>query len=98
MEDTQNRSQEKYWFKQKTYGYGVTPCSVQGWLITLLLAAVLAGGGYFLFGGSTEPPLVHLFYFFLYVSVFVAIFFQFTKSKTQGKLGWRWGRRARKRV
>ncbi len=37
----------RYWFKPKTYGYGVTPVSWEGWLLALgysaiVLACVLA--------------------------------------------------------
>ena len=27
---------KKYWFKRKTYGYGWTPCTWQGWLVIAL--------------------------------------------------------------
>ena len=31
------------WFRPKRYGYGATPCTWQGWLLTLAFVAVLAG-------------------------------------------------------
>ena len=27
---------KKMWFRAKTYGYGWTPCSIEGWLVMLL--------------------------------------------------------------
>ncbi len=91
--DSQNSPASKYWFRQKTYGYGVTPCSAKGWLATLLFAVVVAGGGIYLFGGSEEPPAIHVVYFLTYVGVLVAVFFRLTKSKTEGELAWRWGKK-----
>jgi len=32
---------EKYWFRQKKYGYGVTPISWEWWLVTIFLALII---------------------------------------------------------
>ena len=97
MKNSENRSQSAFWFRQKTYGYGVTPCSIEGWLVTLLLAVLLVGGSYVLFGFSPEPTFAHVLYFFIYVALVVIIFFRLMKSKTKGELGWRWGRKDQER-
>ncbi len=31
----------KYWFKTKKLGWGITPISLEGWLVTILLAVSL---------------------------------------------------------
>lgn len=31
-----NNTSQKLWFRAKTYGYGWTPCSWQGWVATFL--------------------------------------------------------------
>jgi uncharacterized membrane-anchored protein len=31
----------KYWFRQKTFGYGATPNTWQGWLLTLVAVALV---------------------------------------------------------
>lgn len=31
----------KYWFKPKKFGWGITPISIEGWLITLGLISAL---------------------------------------------------------
>ncbi len=31
----------KFWFKSKKYGWGITPISWEGWLITIMLAVGL---------------------------------------------------------
>jgi hypothetical protein len=33
----------RYWFRQKTFGYGATPNTWQGWLFTLAGVALLIG-------------------------------------------------------
>lgn len=35
--------EKKYWFKAKTYGWGWTPSSWQGWLIMIIFCALIAG-------------------------------------------------------
>ena len=33
----------KYWFRQKTFGYGATPNTCQGWVLTFVACAALFG-------------------------------------------------------
>ena len=33
---------KNYWFKRKTYGYGWTPCTWQGWLVIIVALGVFA--------------------------------------------------------
>jgi hypothetical protein len=33
----------RYWFRQKTFGYGSTPNTWQGWLFTFAFVALLLG-------------------------------------------------------
>ena len=33
----------RYWFRQKTFGYGFTPNTWQGWLFTLICIALFLG-------------------------------------------------------
>lgn len=34
---------DKYWFKKRSYGWGWTPSTWQGWLVTLVYIALLVG-------------------------------------------------------
>lgn len=34
----------KLWFKAKTYGYGATPASWEGWAATVVYCALVTGG------------------------------------------------------
>ena len=65
----ENNSQKKLWFKAKQFGYGWTPCSIEGWLVIagyvafLVLAVVQFGGRekspefFFLIAASTAVLL-----------------------------------------
>ena len=40
----ENRDSKKLWFKARRYGWGWTPCSIEGWLVTVATAVLLLGG------------------------------------------------------
>ena len=37
----------KYWFRPKKFGWGLTPISLEGWLITIILGVSLIGIAWF---------------------------------------------------
>jgi hypothetical protein len=84
-----------YWFKPKTYGYGATPVTWQGWLVTFATLAFLVGLTHFMIVGpqvSGNPPS------FLAVIVWAALvaittfgLVRITRAKTDGAWKWRWG-------
>jgi hypothetical protein len=39
-----NATEPKLWFKARSFGWGWTPCSIEGWLVTIAGLAVLVGG------------------------------------------------------
>jgi hypothetical protein len=81
----------QYWFKPKTYGYGATPVTWQGWLLVLChLAIVIAVMVTLALGGITVERLVAGAVVVLLVSAFVV---WLSMVKTEGSWGWRWGAR-----
>lgn len=82
----------KYWFKPKTYGYGLTPISWEGWVVTLIFVGILVLAAYanqmFLYPRPEEVAG-----FVLDVTVFTTLFTLLCKGKMNGKLGWRWGKK-----
>ena len=38
-----NAMTNRYWFRPKTYGYGATPMTWEGWALSLAVGAVFAG-------------------------------------------------------
>ena len=84
-----------YWFKPKTYGYGATPVTWQGWVVTLAAVAYIIGLTQVLIIGplsAGHPPglltvLVWAACTVTAVSALVAI----SRAKTDGEWKWRWG-------
>ncbi len=81
----------KYWFKPKRYGWGFFPISWEGWLLTLLLVALITLSAYL--NGFSNPEITNeqglRFIFDLFI--LTAIFSIISKPKTKGELKWRWG-------
>ncbi len=77
------------WFRPKRYGYGATPCTWQGWLLTLAFVALLAGIMTMLESGAAgrEAHLAAL----VAVAAATALFIWITWKKTDGPWRWRWG-------
>jgi hypothetical protein len=76
----------RYWFRQKTFGYGATPNTWQGWLTTLVGIALILGVA---FAGRHMPDhrlglLVTVGGLALIVIPFLILCY----VKTEG--GWRW--------
>ena len=76
----------RYWFRQKTFGYGATPVTWQGWALTLavllLLAALVYAAPYV--RDNTQRAL--LFVIGLPLILVPGIWISYIK--TEG--GWRW--------
>lgn len=79
---------EKLWFKAKTYGWGWTPCSWEGWLITLLYIVLLVLFGLTL--DEASPVREVMFTFVLPVTLLTIAFIRVAYKKGE-KPGWRWG-------
>jgi hypothetical protein len=39
-----NADTPQYWFRARRYGWGWTPCSVEGWIVTIFTALALVAG------------------------------------------------------
>ena len=72
----------KYWFKPKRYGYGASPSTWEGWLLTFV----------FIFLVIYEANRINTStQFFIEIIIAVIIFSIFVNKKTDGKWKWRWG-------
>jgi uncharacterized membrane protein len=79
---------EGYWFKAKLYGWGWTPVTWQGWLVTLIYAALIILFGLTLDESSSDREA--LFTFVLPVILLTITFFRIAYKKGE-KPSWRWG-------
>lgn len=81
----------RYWFRQKQFGYGATPNSWQGWLITIagaLLIAALAFGADFVRDNGLRLMLIGIG-----MPMILIPFILIAHTKTEGGWRWRWGTR-----
>jgi hypothetical protein len=81
---------KKLWFKRKTYGWGWTPCTWQGWLC---VAAYLVLVFFFiLLIGIDATGQDIVFGFLLPVTILTLIFLEIGYKKGE-KPRWQWGKR-----
>jgi hypothetical protein len=76
----------KYWFRQKKFGYGATPSTWEGWVVTVVSA--LAVFGVVLSGPMIRDNVLRAAWIGLGLLVTVIITVSITYRKTEG--GWRW--------
>jgi len=81
---------QKLWFAAKTYGWGWTPCSWEGWLITIAAAASI---GMNVAAASNKPSLTpwEVFTFSIlptWVTIMLLIIICYLTGE---KPRWRWG-------
>ncbi|MFY9758829.1 MAG: hypothetical protein WB772_17870 [Xanthobacteraceae bacterium] len=80
-----------YWFKPKRYGYGATPITWEGWVVTLgtVIAMVVVS----LYLRLTEPHYWALAVLIAFDALALGTLFVVSRRKTDGVWRWRWGGR-----
>ena len=76
----------KYWFRQKTFGYGATPSTWQGW--TLTIVSCLALFGVVMFGPAIRDNVLRALWMVFAPVAILAPTTVTVYRKTEG--GWRW--------
>ena len=76
----------RYWFKQKKFGYGATPSTWQGWVVTVVSA--LAIFGVILSGPTIRDNVLRAVWIGAGLLITVIVTVSITYRKTEG--GWRW--------
>ncbi len=81
----------EYWFKPRQFGYGVTPITWQGWLVTVATLIVVIGSAMMvpLFADKTRWVFVIVPIDLLAIVALLIV----SRLKTDGEWRWRWGRR-----
>lgn len=80
------------WFRPRTFGYGATPTTWQGWLVVAAFLAVELLLARMILGGTEEPGIGRLLAFLAISAVLVAGLIRVSKTRTSGEWKWRWGR------
>lgn len=76
-------TEKRFWFKGKRYGWGWTPVTWQGWLVTAFYALVVIW--YAANASSLNPN-------YILIPIIATIFLFFICYKTGEKPRWRWGK------
>ncbi len=76
----------RYWFRQKSFGYGATPNTWQGWLLTIAGCAGLFG--VVLVGPAIRDNIMRALWLVLGAAAIAVPFIFVAWKKTEG--GWRW--------
>ncbi len=76
----------RYWFRQKTFGYGATPNTWEGWTLTVIICLCLFG--VVLLGPVIRDNTIRALWMVLGIAVTVGVFIFIAYRKTEG--GWRW--------
>jgi hypothetical protein len=94
----------RYWFKPKTFGYGASPTTWEGWAVVLGYCAVVTIVTLIVLIAA-EPGKVAIWAQWLIwsawlvvVGIATAVLAVVSRQRTDGEWRWRWGRRANERL
>jgi hypothetical protein len=83
-----------YWFKPKKYGYGATPVTWEGWVVTFVAAVVVAGSIVAVNLLVERSNIVTWLVWAVLLAAATFCFVQFNRRRTEGEWQWRWGSRS----
>jgi uncharacterized membrane protein HdeD (DUF308 family) len=81
-----------YWFRPKSYGYGATPNTWQGWAVIAVALIVMVVAALLILPHRTQSPAA-LVVFLGVEAVVIAALWVICRRKTEGEWRWRWGGR-----
>jgi hypothetical protein len=76
----------RYWFRQKSFGYGATPTTWQGWVLTFVSLAALFG--VVMFGPAIRDNFWRAVWMIVGAAIVMVPTIAVMHAKTEG--GWRW--------
>jgi hypothetical protein len=81
---------QRYWFKQKRYGFGAAPASWQGWAVTIAYVAIVAALGSWAFENEAEI-VSRATKFTIITLALTVVLVGIAWRTTEGGFRWRWG-------
>ena len=79
----------EFWFKPKTYGYGATPTTWEGWAVVAVFLVVVAVMSFMLLG--RERTFAHWAAWGAVLLFATLSLTMISWAKTDGSWHWRWG-------
>ena len=84
----------QYWFEPKSYGYGATPVTWEGWAVTLAAVIILAGSVFAMNLMLAQSNAVAWLTWAALIAAATWWFVEFCRRRTDGEWHWRWGNRS----
>jgi len=81
---------ERYWFKRKLYGWGWTPATWQGWLITLIYIVLIFSFALTLDENSSDREVAFTFLLPLILLTTTLMYIAYKKGESPR---WQWGKK-----
>jgi hypothetical protein len=78
----------EYWFRPKTYGYGATPVTWEGWVVVVAYVLVAGIGGPVIL---RDKAFFNWLSFFSVIAIATAVMIAVSVKKTDGPWHWQWG-------
>lgn len=82
------KNNQNLWFKRKTYGWGWTPITWQGWLMVFFYIGIV---GFLISGVDEESNLLDILTICIVPIFFLTLFFVTIAYKKGEKPRWQWG-------
>ena len=79
----------EYWFRPKTYGYGATPTTWEGWAVVAASVILIVAAALLILPYRAQSPAA-LIVFFAVEAVVLAGLWIVCRRKTEGEWRWRW--------
>jgi hypothetical protein len=84
----------QYWFEPKSYGYGATPVTWEGWAVTLAAVIILAGSVFAMNLMLAQSNAVAWLTWAALIAAATWWFVEFCRRRTDGEWHWRSGNRS----
>ena len=84
----------RYWFKPRRYGYGATPVTWEGWILTIGVAAVIILSIVAMNLLADRSNVVAWLVWAAFIAAVAFLMFHISRQRTDGEWRWRWGQRA----
>lgn len=84
---------KKLWFKEKSYGWGWTPATWEGWVVVLLFILAVVGSAFFVIGPQSQGEKVTSTHIIKMLAVDVLLLGALLRicSLRGPRPTWRWG-------
>jgi hypothetical protein len=82
----------EYWFRPKTYGYGATPITWQGWAVVAASVILIVAAALLILPYRAQSPAALIVFLAVEAAVLAGLWVV-CRRKTEGEWRWRWGGR-----